>query len=103
MSSPANSTSAHSDRRGLILAVALAWVLVVVSALAVVASTHQTRERVSRLETLRREASELQVVWGQYMLEQSTWAAYGRVERLAREELNMHLPEDDDIVMVVHE
>lgn len=103
MSSTANSTSARSGRRGLILAVALVWLLVVISALAVVASTHQTRERVSRLETLRREASELQVVWGQYMLEQSTWAAYGRVERLAREELNMHLPEDDDIVMVVHE
>ncbi len=103
MSSAANSTKTQSDRRGLILAVALVWVLVLVSALAVVASTHQTRERVSRLETLRREASELQVVWGQYMLEQSTWAAYGRVERLAREELNMHLPEDDDIVMVVHE
>lgn len=103
MSSAANSTSTHSDRRALFLAVALVWLLVLVSALAVVASTHQTRERVSQLETLRREASELQVVWGQYMLEQSTWAAYGRVERLAREELNMHLPEDDDIVMVVHE
>ncbi|WP_347330812.1 cell division protein FtsL [Marinimicrobium locisalis] len=101
--SSVNSTSTRSDRRGLFLAVALVWLLVLVSALAVVASTHQTRERVSQLETLRREASELQVTWGQYMLEQSTWAAYGRVERLAREELNMHLPEDDDIVMVIHE
>lgn len=92
----------HS-RRGLTLAVAVLWALVVVSALAVIASTHQTRQRVDRLETLRREAAELQVVWGQYMLEQSTWAAYGRVEQLARDELNMRLPEDDDIVMVIHE
>lgn len=88
---------------GITLAVALLWVLVLVSALAVVASTHQTRNQVDRLETLRRDAAELQVVWGQYMLEQSTWAAYGRVERLAREELTMYLPGADDIVMVVHE
>lgn len=95
--------SMQPNRRGLTLAVAVLWVLVLLSALAVIASTHQTRQRVDRLDTLRREASELQVVWGQYMLEKSTWAAYGRVERLAREELNMHLPEEDDIVMVVHE
>ncbi len=94
--------SLHS-RRGLTLAVIVLWALVVVSALAVIASTHQTRQRVDRLETLRREAAELQVVWGQYMLEQSTWAAYGRVEQLARDELSMRLPEDDDIVMVIHE
>jgi len=79
------------------------WVLVVLSALAVIASTHQTRQRVDRLETLRREAAELQVVWGQYMLEQSTWAAYGRVEQMARDELAMRLPDDEDIVMVIHE
>ncbi len=98
----AASNTPHS-RRGLTLAVAVLWALVVLSALAVIASTHQTRQRVDRLETLRRESAELQVVWGQYMLEQSTWAAYGRIEQLARDELDMRLPDDDDIVMVIHE
>lgn len=97
------ATNAQPHRRGLILAVVVLWVLVLLSALAVIASTHQTRQRVDRLETLRREAAELQVVWGQYMLEQSTWAAYGRVENVARKQLAMRLPDDDDIVMVIHE
>lgn len=100
---PVNQQPTVSQRSGVTLAVAILWVLVLVSALAVVASTHQTRNQVDRLETLRRDAAELQVVWGQYMLEQSTWAAYSRVERLARDELDMLLPRVEDIVMVVHE
>lgn len=76
------------------------WLLVLASALAVVASTHEVRQKVDQLETLRREAVELEVVWGQYLLEQSTWAAYSRVERLAVEELNMKVPETEQIVMV---
>jgi len=100
---PVNQQPTASQSAGVTVAVAVLWVLVLVSALAVVASTHQTRNQVDRLETLRRDAAELQVVWGQYMLEQSTWAAYSRVERLAREELDMLLPRVEDIVMVVHE
>ncbi|MGD8175507.1 cell division protein FtsL [Marinimicrobium sp. ARAG 43.8] len=99
----ANTSAKPTSPRSIALGVAVLWLLVMVSALAVIASTHQTRQRVDRLETLRREAAELQVVWGQYMLEQSTWGAYTRVERLARRELDLRLPTDDDIVMVVHE
>lgn len=98
-----SAPNAPHSRRGMTLAVVVLWALVLLSALAVIASTHHTRQRVDRLETLRREAAELQVVWGQYMLEQSTWAAYGRVEQIARDELDMRLPDDDDIVMVIHE
>lgn len=100
---PATPLPKRVRNRQQLLAVALLWVLVVASALAVVASTHATRTRVNELETLRREAAELQVVWGQYMLEQSSWAAYGRVEQIARDELDMRLPGVDDVVMVVHE
>lgn len=99
VSQSANSTAGS----GVNLAVAALWLLVIVSALAVVASTHETRNQVDRLETLRRDAAELQVVWGQYMLEQSTWAAYSRIERLARDDLDMYLPRLENIVMVVHE
>lgn len=76
------------------------WLLVLASALAVVASTHEVRRQVDQLETLRREAVELEVVWGQYLLEQSTWAAYSRIERLAVDELDMQVPEAEQIVMV---
>lgn len=83
-----------------VLLIAFLWLAVIGSALGVVASTQVVRRDVNELETLRREASQLQVQWGQYLLEQSTWAAYGRVENAARSELNMTAPTPDDIVMV---
>ncbi|MES2825834.1 MAG: cell division protein FtsL [Pseudomonadota bacterium] len=83
----------------LLLAICL-WVLVVVSALGVVASTQEVRRNVHQLETLRNEAAQLQVEWGQYLLEQSTWAAYSRVEGIAVRELNMFAPTSERVVMV---
>lgn len=85
---------------GLLLAIALVWLLVLVSALAVVASTQQVRRQIDELEVLRKQASQLQVQWGQYLLERSTWAAYGRVESIAVSELNMKAPISDEIVMI---
>ena len=84
----------------VLLLVACLWVLVVLSALGVVASTQEVRRNVNHLETLRYEASQLQVEWGQYLLEQSTWAAYSRVEGIAVKELNMFAPTSERIVMV---
>jgi cell division protein FtsL len=66
----------------------------------VVATTQVVRRDVNTLETLRREASQLQVQWGQYLLEQSTWAAYGRVENAAVSELNMMAPTPEEMVMI---
>lgn len=97
--------SASSQRQknlssGMILSIAILWVLVVISALAVVASTQQVRRQTDDLEVLRRQASQLQVQWGQYLLERSTWAAYARVEQVAVSELNMKAPVSDEIVMI---
>ena len=83
-----------------LLLVACLWVLVVISALAVVAQTQQVRRDVNTLEVLRREASHLQVEWGQYLLEESTWAAYSRTEAIASKELNMIAPTTEQVVMV---
>jgi cell division protein FtsL len=84
----------------VMLVVALLWVTCIASALGVVATTQVVRRDVNSLETLRREASQLQVQWGQYLLEQSTWAAYGRVENAAVSELNMMAPTPEEIVMI---
>jgi cell division protein FtsL len=65
-----------------------------------VATTQVVRRDVNTLETLRREAAQLQVQWGQYLLEQSTWAAYGRVENAAVSELNMMAPTPEEMVMI---
>lgn len=76
------------------------WLLVVGSALGVVHTTHEGRQRLNDLETLRREAAGLQVEWGQYLLEQSTWAAYSRIEQIAHGKLQMQVPEAADIVVL---
>lgn len=83
-----------------LLLVACLWFLVVGSALLVVSSTQQVRRDVNQLETLRREASHLQVEWGQYLLEESAWAAYSRIEGIATQELNMMAPTTEHVVMV---
>lgn len=82
------------------LVVAVLWLATLASALGVVATTQVVRRDVNTLETLRREAAQLQVQWGQYLLEQSTWAAYGRVENAAISELNMMAPTPEEMVMI---
>lgn len=84
----------------VMLVVAVLWVATIASALGVVATTQVVRRDVNSLEVLRREAAQLQVQWGQYLLEQSTWAAYGRVENAAISELNMMAPTPEEIVVI---
>lgn len=75
--------------------------LVVGSALGVVASQHQARKLFAELEREQSRAYELEVEWGQLQLEQSTWAALARVERLARERLGLQEPLPGRVVVVV--
>lgn len=76
------------------------WMLSFGSALGVVYSTYQARKATQVLEELRREASGLQVMSGQYLLEKSSWAAYSRVEQIAQSELNMKVPIPEQTVLV---
>lgn len=77
------------------------WLSVMTSSLAVIYVAHDNRVKFNELENLRREQSRLQVVWGQYLLEESTWADYGRVEKVAREKLLMQVPKPEDIIEVI--
>lgn len=76
------------------------WLAIMVSGVGVVYATHLSRQLFSELETKRRLTSDLHVEWGQYLLEQSTWAAYSRVERIAAEELDMQTPAYEKIVII---
>ncbi|MCC4117913.1 cell division protein FtsL [Aromatoleum toluclasticum] len=64
----------------------------VASALGVVASQHQARKLFSELEREQTRAHGLEVEWDQLQLEQSTWAAHARVEKIARERIGMRAP-----------
>ncbi len=76
------------------------WLLVLISAMAVVRTTHEARTRLNQLEVMRREAAQLHVQWGQYLLEQSAWSAYGRIEQQATDKLQMLIPRGDQLVVV---
>ncbi len=70
------------------------------SALGVVFSTHEARKLFVDLQDLKEVRDQLNVEWGQLQLEQSTWATDGRIERIAREDLNMQMPRIGAVVIV---
>ena len=75
-------------------------VLVLFSGLMVVKTTHENRFAFNELQVLREEVNQLDVEWGQLLLEQSTFGLDGRVEQKATRELQMQVPRISDIVMV---
>lgn len=64
-----------------------------VTAIFVIQTKHHTRALQNELQMLRLERDALNTEWAQLQLEESAWANYGRVERIAREDLAMHDPE----------
>ncbi len=83
-----------------LLLVLFLWVSVLLTAIGVIYSTHDTRLKVNELSVLRHQKDDLQVMWGQYLLEESTWASYGRVEKIATEKLLMQVPSNQQIITV---
>jgi cell division protein FtsL len=77
----------------------LLLVMVVSSAVAVVYARHENRKDFVVLQQLSRERDELDIEWGRLQLEQGTWSAHGRIERIAREKLNMRLPMANNTVI----
>ena len=82
------------------LLIAVLWVLVLASALGVVYGKQEARNRFSELQKLTTARDDLDIEWGQLQLEQSTWATHGRVERVARDELRMVIPQASDLRIV---
>jgi cell division protein FtsL len=80
--------------------VGLLWVAVVVSALAITHYSHVSRQTYGQLTAMQREANQLQVEYGRYLLEQSAVGSLQRVETTATDGLQMHTPDADEIVMI---
>ena len=83
-----------------LLKITLLWIAVVASALAVAHYSHVCRQTYGQLSAMQREANQLQVEYGRYLLEQSAVGSLQRVETTAMGGLQMHTPEADDIVMI---
>ncbi|WP_456267550.1 cell division protein FtsL [Kushneria sp. AK178] len=68
-------------------------VLVILSALGVISTAYHTRSQYARLQTMERQHDQLQTVWSRLLLEESTWSTPSRIENLARDRLEMHVPD----------
>lgn len=67
-------------------------ITVLISALSVVYVTNLHRITFSQLEIAEQESHQLELQWGQLLLEQASLATPARVEKLAAEKLHMVLP-----------
>ena len=74
--------------------------LVLMSALAVVYSTNVHRETFTELQMAERYAQDLQLHWGQLLLEQASLSSPGRVQDLAAQKFQMLLPANGQTVML---
>ena len=79
---------------------ALMVVFVVGSAVAVAYSVHCARLELQELQRLEDERTRLDVEWGQLLLEQHAWGAYGRIGKMAEDDLQMVPPPPQAVVMV---
>jgi cell division protein FtsL len=93
------STTDTFARRLPVIVTALAAV-VLASGLAAVYARHQARKLFIELQALTAERDRLEMDWGRLQIEQSTQASHARVEQLAREELQMRLPDPREIRVV---
>jgi cell division protein FtsL len=82
------------------LMVAVLWFGVLGSSLGVIYAKHEARSRFNELQQLTQQRDDLDIEWGQLQLEQSTWATHGRVERVARDDLRMVIPQASDLRIV---
>lgn len=76
------------------------WFAVLASAVGVVWSKQQSRNQFVELQRLEKERDSLDTEWGQLRLEQSTWVTYGRIEKVARDDLRMVVPDPNQVHLV---
>lgn len=70
------------------------------SALMVVYTKHVCRQLFNQLQMQEKEIESFQIEWSQLLLEQGTWTADARVERVAKQRLQLVLPEPKDVVVI---
>lgn len=78
----------------------LLFILVVISGMAVILSTHHNRQQIIALEELMREKDELDVEWRNLVLEQRALTEHNRIETMVLKELDMYRSSVDDEVVV---
>ncbi len=74
--------------------------LILMSSIAVIYTKHSTRTEFVVLQKLEKQRDQLNEEWGRLLLEESTWAQPGQIEKQASLRLNMIVPSADMLVVV---
>ncbi|ORU89918.1 MAG: cell division protein FtsL [Cycloclasticus sp. symbiont of Poecilosclerida sp. M] len=80
--------------------VALLAPLVVVSALVVVCVKYDARVKFHDLQKETSSQDKLENEWARLQLEYNTWSTNSRIEKVARENLNLVTPKADEIIFI---
>lgn len=70
------------------------------SALGLINAQHKARKLYIELEQLTQAEKQYNQEYGQWQLEQSTWAMHSRIEQIASEQLQMQVPDAKRIQIV---
>lgn len=89
----------RSMPKGSLLMLVL-FLAILLSALGVAYSAHWNRQLLNELYGELSIRDKTQAEWGRLILEQSTWTAHSRIETLASEKLEMHVPQAADVRLV---
>jgi len=82
------------------LSTSIIVIALLLSAISVIYVKDLNRRLFSDLQVLESGRDNLNVEWGQLLLEQSAWSTQSRVQKVAQTELNMLVPNAKDVVMV---
>jgi len=80
----------------VLLAVVLIGVLV-----SYVYKQNETRKLFAQTQAIEKEKLELNAEYARLQIEKSTLVSNNRIEQVAREQLNMKLPEDEQVLVIV--
>jgi len=89
-----------SERQRILIVITFLFSLVLASAVLLIYSKHQSRKLFVEVQQLRYQVDALNTEWSQLQLEQSAWSGHGRIERVARKQLSMVMPESGSVVFV---
>ncbi|WP_100643084.1 cell division protein FtsL [Alteromonas facilis] len=78
----------------------LLFLLVILSAIAVILSAHMNRQVIIASEQLMQEKDRLDIEWRHLLLEQGALTEHNRIESLVKRDLGMRRPEPADEVVV---
>lgn len=82
------------------MSLALLIMLVLVSAFAVVYVKDLNRRLVSDLQSVQQARDNLQIEWGQLLLEENTWSTQARVQQIAQQKQDMVVPATKTITVI---